>query len=168
MRFIGHDSEGAKRIPEVMERLRFSRKNASELALLVKNHHRVFMLASLRERSYRAKGHFFRAMGGESGLMLLCLALADARATRGGEDPELYEVVLEMMRFYYGVYIKVKPAPLMTGRQVMDAFRVPEGPQVGQILRKMNEGVETGAVRNRKEAVAYIKKWLKEKKGDTG
>ena len=168
LRFIGHDSEGAKRIPEVMERLRFSRKNASELALLVKNHHRVFMLASLRERSYRAKGHFFRAMGGESGLMLLCLALADARATRGGEDPELYEVVLEMMRFYYGVYIKVKPAPLMTGRQVMDAFRVPEGPQVGQILRKMNEGVETGAVRNRKEAVAYIKKWLKEKKGDTG
>jgi poly(A) polymerase len=73
-----------------------------------------------------------------------------------------------MMRFYYGVYIMRKPAPLMTGRQVMEAFRVPEGPKVGEILRKMNEGVETGVVRDRKEAAAYIKKWLKEKKGDTG
>jgi len=168
LRFIGHDTEGAKRIPEVMERLRFSRKNASDLAHLVKNHHRVFMLASLKERTFRAKGHFFRAAGNESGLMLLCLALADARATRGGEDPELYEVVLDMMRFYYGVYIMRKPAPLMTGRQVMEAFKVPEGPVVGDILRKMSEGVEAGAVRNRKEAAAYIRKWLKEKKGDTG
>jgi poly(A) polymerase len=168
LRFIGHDGEGAKRIVEVLERLRFSRRNATELAAVIKNHHRVFMLASLKERSERAKGHFFRATGGESGLMLLCLALADARATRGGEDPELYQVVLEMMRFYYGVYILKKPAPLMTGRQVMDAFRVTEGPEVGEILRKMNEGVETGVVRNRKEAAAYIKKWLKEKKGDTG
>lgn len=168
LRFIGHDSEGAKRIPEVMERLRFSRKHASELALLVKNHHRVFMLASLKERTYRARAHFFRATGGESGLMLLCLALADARATRGGEDPELYEAVMDMMRFYYGVYILKKPAPLMTGRQVMEAFNVPEGPAVGEILQKINEGVETGEVRNRKEAAAYVKKWLKEKNGDTG
>lgn len=168
LRFIGHDSDGAKRLPEVMERLRFSRKNSSDLAHLVKNHHRVFMLASLKEKTFRAKGHFFRATGGDSGLMVLCLALVDARATRGGEDPELYEVVLDMMRFYYGTYIMRKPAPLMTGRQVMEAFRVPEGPIVGEILRKMNEGVETGIVRNRKEAVAYIKTWLKEKKGDTG
>lgn len=168
LRFIGHDAEGAKRLPEVMERLRFSRRNSSELAHLVKNHHRVFMLASLKERTFRAKGHFFRATGNESGLMLLCLALVDARATRGGEDPELYDVVLDMMRFYYGVYIMRKPAPLMTGRQVMEAFKVPEGPVVGEILRKMNEGVEMGVVRNRKEAAAYIRKWLKEKNGDTG
>ncbi len=168
LRFIGHDSVGAKKIPGVMERLRFSRKNAADLALLVKNHHRLFMLASLKEKSFRAKSHFFRAVGGESGLMLLCLALCDARATRGGEDPELYQAVLEMMRFYYGVYIVEKPAPLMTGRQVMETFRVPEGPLVGEILRKMNEGVEAGLVRNRKEAAAFVRKWLREKKGDTG
>jgi putative nucleotidyltransferase with HDIG domain len=168
LRFIGHDSAGAKKISGVMERLRFSRKNTADLALLVKNHHRVFMLASLEQKSFRAKSHFFRAAGGESGLMLLCLALADARATRGGEDPGLYAVVLEMMRFYYDVYVVEKPAPLMTGRQVMETFGVPEGPLVGEILRKMNEGVEAGLVRNRKEAAVYVRKWLREKKGDTG
>lgn len=168
LRFLGHDSEGAEKVAEVMERLRFSRKNSGELAMLVKEHHRAFMLASLKERSPRAKIHFFRATGGESGLLLLCLALVDARATRGGEDPELLEVVLEMMRFYFDVYSIEKPPPLMTGAQVMDTFGVAEGPVVGEILRKINEGVEQGVVRNRKEAVAYVRKWLREKKGDTG
>lgn len=167
LRFIGHDAEGAKRIPEVLERLRFSRRNSTELAAIVKNHHRVFMLASLKEKTYRAKAHFFRAAGGETGVMLLCLALIDARATRGGEDPELYQTVLEMLRFYYGEYVLKKPAPLMTGRQVMDAFHVPEGPEVGRVLRKLNEGVESGEIRDKKEAAAFIRKWLKETKGDT-
>ena len=168
LRFIGHDTEGAKRMPEVLERLRFSRRNSIELAALVKNHHRVFMLASLKEKTCRAKAHFFRAAGGESGVMLLCLALADARATRGGEDPELLQTALEMLRFYYGEYVLKKPEPLMTGRQVMDAFHVPEGPEVGRVLRKMNEGVESGEIRDKKDAIAFIRKWLKEKKGDTG
>lgn len=168
LRFIGHDSEGARRLAGVMERLRFSKKSSTELAMLVREHHRAFTLASLRERSFRAKSHFFRATGGGSGLLVLCLALADARATRGGEDPSLYEVVLEMMRFYFDVYSVEKPPPIMTGRQVMETFGVPEGPAVGEILRKMNEGVENGAVTGRKEAVAYVRKWLSEKKGDTG
>ncbi len=168
LRFLGHDSVGAEKITGVLERLRFSRKNLAELAMLLRNHHRTFMLASLKERSSRAKSHFFRATGGGSGLLLLCLALADARATRGGEDPTLYSVVLEMLRYYFEVYSIEKPPPLMTGRQVMDTFGISEGPLVGEILRKMNEGVEAGVVSGRKEAVAYARKWLREKKGDTG
>lgn len=170
LRFIGHDSEGAARIGEVMERLRFSKKTASELSLLIKNHHRVFMLASLDKMTFRAKGHFFRVMGGEPGVMLLCLALSDARATRGGEDPGLYKAVIELMRFYYGVWTIKKPPPLMTGSQVMETFRVKEGPDVGEILKKIGEGVEAGLVSSRKDAVAYVRRWLRERKrnGDTG
>jgi len=161
LRFTGHDAAGARRVVEVMERLRFSRRNSSLLAALVKNHHRVFMLASLKERTFRAKSHFFRATGGEPGVMLLCLALADARATRGGEDPDLLEAVLETLRFYYEVFLVKKPAPLLTGRDVMESFGLSEGPLVGEVLRKVGEGVETGAVRNRKEALEYAGKWLR-------
>lgn len=164
LRFIGHDSEGASRVGEVMDRLRFSKKTVSELSLLIKNHHRVFMLAALDKMTFRAKGHFFRVMGGEPGIMLLCLALSDARATRGGEDPGLYKVVLEMMHFFYGVYTVKKPAPLMTGSQVMETFRVKEGPVVGEILKKIGEGIEAGAVSSRKEAVLYVRRWLKERR----
>jgi len=168
LRFIGHDAEGAKRVAKVMERLRFSRRNSALLAALVKNHHRVFMLASLKERTFRARSHFFRATEGEPGVMLLCLALADAKATRGGEDPALLEVVLETLRFYYDVFLVKRPAPLMTGCDVISSFGLSEGPLVGEVLRKVSEGVETGAVRNELEALEYAGKWLRSKQSDSG
>lgn len=163
LRFIGHDTKGAEAVRGLLERLRFSRKTANTISSFVANHHRVFMLAGLRERSFRARGHFFRASGDSGGLLLLCLALADARATRGGEDPELYAVVIEMLGFYYGPYSRKKPRPLLTGDEIKEAFGVEEGPIVGEIIRELNEGVERGEIRNRKEALKHIREWLKGK-----
>lgn len=164
LRFIGHDSKGAEAVKEVFTRLKFSGKAAREAASLVKNHHRAFMLASLENPTDRTRAHFFRAAGGEPGILLLCLALADARATRGGEDPELYKLCLEMMRFYYDVYLRKKPRPLLSGAEIMEIFKVEEGPIVGGIIQEMNRGVESGAVKTRKDAVRHIKKWLSDKK----
>lgn len=160
LRFIGHDFEGGRRIKEALMRLKFSRRVTTELSNLIKNHHRVFMLASLKEPTIRAKAHLFRASGGEAGVDLLCLSLCDARATRGAEDEELSALVKEMLKFYYGVYVRKKPKPLLNGKEIMKTFGVPEGPDVGGIIRKISEGVEAGVVNNRKEAVAYVKKWL--------
>ncbi|MBW7956799.1 MAG: HD domain-containing protein [Deltaproteobacteria bacterium] len=163
LRFIGHDTRGAEAVKGLLERLRFSRKTSNVVSSFVANHHRVFMLAGLKERSYRAKGHFFRASGDSGGLLLLCLALADARATRGGEDPELFSVVMEMLDFYFGPYSRKKPKPLLTGDEIMEAFGVEEGPIVGEVIRELNEGVEKGEIRNRKEALKHIRDWLKRK-----
>ncbi len=161
LRFIGHDTKGAETVSNLLERLRFSRKTSGAVSFFVSNHHRVFMLAGLKERSYRARGHFFRASGGSGGLLLLCLALADARATRGGEDPELLSVVMEMLGFYYGSYLRKKPKPLLTGDEIMEAFGVTEGPIVGEIIREIDDGVERGEIRNRKDALRLIREWLK-------
>ncbi|MBI1911876.1 MAG: CCA tRNA nucleotidyltransferase [Deltaproteobacteria bacterium] len=164
LRFIGHDFEGSRHIVEVLTRLKFSRRVINELANLIKNHHRVFMFAVLAQPSFRAKSHFFRAVGGEAGLDLLCLALADARATRGGEDEELYKIVLGLMRFYYEVYIKEKPRPLIGGDDIMETFGILPGRLVGEILSEVSRGVETGIINNRKQALEHIRKWLKGKK----
>jgi len=163
LRFIGHDTKGSLLVKELMLRMRFSKRTANEVSFLVRNHHRVFMLATLKEPSFRAKGHFFRASGDDGGIMLLALALADARATRGGEDPELYSLALEMLSFYYGTYTRKKPSPILTGREIMDTFGVGEGPAVGEIINEINAGVESGLIKNRKEALRHIREWLKKK-----
>lgn len=165
VRFIGHDYEGSVLVGDILKKLRFSRKAAKEITNLVKNHHRVFALAKLKERSLRAKAHLFRAVGGEAAVDLLMLSLADARATRGGEDEELFKLVRELLDFYYTVYTRKKPKPILNGTEIMKTFHVPQGPLVGGIIHKISEGVEAGAVRNRKEAVLYVRKWLKEQKG---
>lgn len=168
LRFIGHDADGAAKVAAVMDRLRFGKKASSAVSLLVKNHHRVFMLAALERVSPRARGHFFRVMGGEPGVMLVCLSLADSRATRGGEDASLRAVALDLMRFYYDEYSRQAPGPLMTGEEAMATFEVDEGPEVGEILRKIGEGVEAGEVTDKDGAVAYVRQWLEAKSRDTG
>lgn len=162
-RFIGHDFEGGRIVKEIFTSLKFSRALANRASKAVKDHHRAFMLASLKERTARAKGHFFRATGDDAGIDLLLLALADARATGGGEDEGLLRTVREMAAFYCDVYTKKRPRALFTGREVMKTFGVQEGRIVGEIMEKISEGVEQGAIRNRKDAVVRIRKWLAEK-----
>lgn len=169
LRFIGHDFEGGRMVKDALKDLKFSRKVTGGLSNLVKNHHRVFNLAALKERSFRAKGHFFRAAEGEggeyggTGVDLICLALADARATRRAEDPELLDVARELLEFYYGSYIKKKPRPLLSGDEIMKTFRLSEGRLVGEAMERVSEGVENGVIKNKKEAISYLKEWLSRK-----
>ncbi len=160
LRFIGHDSKGAPAVKDALSALKFSRKTATVVAGLVKEHHRVFNLALLRRPSERAKAHFFRACGGTSGVTLLCLAVADARATRGSDDAELVRTAGAMLDFYYGVYIKRPPRPLLTGSEIMKRFGVAEGPLVGEALKAVSDGVERGEVTGKKDAVELIKRLL--------
>ena len=164
-RFIGHDFDGSRIVKGLFTSLKFSRAQANCASKAVKNHHRAFMLASLKERTARARGHFFRATGDEAGIDLLLLALADARATRGREDEDFLDAVKEMLAFYYGVYAKKRQAAMLTGAEVMKTFNVAQGRIVGEILEKISEGVEQGGIRNKKEAVRQIKKWLGGERG---
>ncbi len=165
LKFWGHDVEGEKVSKKILKRLRVGRKISDIISTIVRNHHRVFSLIQLESPTDRARNHFFNAVGGDVGLDLLCLAIADARATRGGEDPELYAFVREMLRFYFEVYTRVRPEPMMDGHEIMRVFGVKEGVIVGEMKRKIEEGVEKGVVRDKESALGYVREWLKERKG---
>ncbi len=160
LRFIGHEVKGALLVRALLKRLRFSRKTIALVSGLVKDHHRPFMLLALKKPSFRAKAHFFRATGGAPGILLLLCALADARATRGGEDKRLFALVSRMLKFYFSVFIVKRPALLLNGRDVMEIFSIPEGRLVGDILRKISEGLEAGAIADKQGAILYIRDWL--------
>ncbi len=171
--FTGHDHEGAVLINGIFKRLRFSGRVAAGMANLVKNHHRGFALAKLKKRSDRAEAHLLRVVEGVDGVWkgaavdLLLLSVADVRATRKGvepsqrEDRRFLKFVNEMLRFYYEHFLRKRSVPLMSGREIMRTFKIPEGHLVGEIIKKISEGIETGAVKDKKEAAVYIRKWLK-------
>ena len=160
VRFFGHDSLGGEMVQRVGRRLRLSRRATTIIARVVANHHRAFNLASLERRTFRSKLRFFRAIGGEGGIDLLLLALADAKATRGGDDPTLLAVVREMVAFYYDTYKAEESKPLLTGSDVMTLFGMPQGALIGRVLDEVVRAEEEGAVGNREEAVRHIREWL--------
>lgn len=157
LRFIGHDLEGSLMADALLRRLRFSSATATEVARLVRNHHRLFDLARLPNRTDRSRAHFFKALGGAPGLDLIILALSDARATRGEVDMELERVAKEMFDFYFSVYMKKRPRPLFTGVQVMRTFGVKPGKVVGEILALISVGIESGEVTTKAEAIEYVR-----------
>lgn len=160
LRFIGHDSAGAALAKETLLGLRFSKAFSAAVSGAIKNHHRVFMLASLPERSTRARAHFFRASGGPSGVILLLLAIADARATSGRRDLALEAVASEMTGFYYGVYLRKKPRPILSGDELKRIFSLAEGRIIGELMSVIAKGVEDGLIKTRKDALSHVRQWL--------
>ena len=162
IRFIGHDVEGEAIGKRIGRRLKLSRNATAFISKLVRNHHRVFNLASLERLTDRSKAHMFRVMGNKAagdsdGTFLLLLSLADARATRGGDDPELSSFIKGLIDFYYKIYLVKRPRPILNGNEIMDIFNVPEGAAVGGLLRKLSEAEGSGLIKNKKDAVKFIK-----------
>lgn len=166
IRFIGHEVEGETIVRKIARRLKLSRAAAAFIARLVRNHHRVFNLASLQKVTDRSMAHLFRATGGDDGIALALLSLADARATRNEDDPELAIFVKKLIKFYYKTYTISKPRPILNGNEVMEIFGVSEGIMVGRILRKLAEAEGEGIIKNKRGAVKFIKEWLKKPKED--
>jgi len=171
IRFIGHEVEGEGASKRIGRRLKLSRAAAAFIARLVRNHHRVFNLASLERLTDRSKAHLFRDMGGRAagdsdGLFLLLLSLADARATRDGDDPELASFIKGLIDFYYKIYAVKRPRPILNGNEVMEIFGIPEGAAVGRILTKLAEAEGEGIIKNKRDAVKFIKDLSKGSKDD--
>lgn len=171
IRFIGHEVEGEGASKRIGRRLKLSRAAAAFIARLVRNHHRVFNLASLERLTDRSKAHLFRDMGGSAagdsdGLFLLLLSLADARATRDGDDLELASFIKSLIDFYYKIYAVKRPRPILNGNEVMEIFGIPEGVAVGRILRKLAEAEGEGVIKNKRDAVNFIKDLSKGSKGE--
>jgi tRNA nucleotidyltransferase/poly(A) polymerase len=161
VRFIGHDAAGAVRSGRIAERLRLSRRTGQVLQRLVAEHLRPMHLAQAGEITRRARFRFFRALGDEARDLLL-LALADAAALAGDSPLAVWAgpgggVVRTLMAGLEAEAAVAEEAPLLRGEDVMAAFGLPPGPEVGRLLARAREAQAVGIVRTADEALAYLR-----------
>ena len=96
------------------------------------------------------------------------VALADAAASRGPRmTPDGWTAHVRYMgsllvrsREDAGI---VDPPRLLSGRDIMVRFGMPEGPRIGALLEELREAQAAGDVRDRSEALGFIR----ERIGDT-
>jgi putative nucleotidyltransferase with HDIG domain len=162
IRFIGHDVLGAERAREVAQRLRLSSRAADVLARLVAHHLRPMHLGHAIELTRRARHRFFRDLGDEARDLLL-LALADAAAVRGEPPFAVWQgpggaVLRALMAGVDEEERAATAAPLVRGEDVMAAFGVGPGPEVGRLLAEVRQAQALGVVATREEALAYLRR----------
>ncbi len=164
IRFFGHAEEGAALAAGRLKQLSLSRNAVSQVKRIVANHMRPLSLAQAQgsSPSRRAVYRFFQATG-ENGLDVGLLALADHLATYNGPgEGDAWAILVELVARLYQHYFEkhdeaVKPPPLINGHDLITLVGVQEGPEIGRILRLVEENQAAGEINSREDALQFAK-----------
>lgn len=166
MRFLGHDTKGAKMIANIFRRLRMSGQEIKIGTLLVENHMRPIGLGQAKSLTDRAYYRLFRDIGDNVPDIAL-LSLADCysyRKMKTAKPEELRQqerVMKEIINRYYAD--KEKPAlpRIIDGNILIKKLKLAPGPIIGQLLKELNEAQAIGKIKTTLQAVALAKKITK-------
>jgi poly(A) polymerase/tRNA nucleotidyltransferase (CCA-adding enzyme) len=136
--FYGHEVVGAKMTAQILNRLRFPKKDIEKIVKLVRYHLFYYNPGEVKESSVR---RLLRKVGPENIEELLQLRMAD-RIGSGVPKAEPYK--LRHLRY---MIEKVSRDPIsvkmlkVDGNDVMEILKIKPGPKVGQILHILLEEV---------------------------
>ena len=153
-------------LQEVMERLRFSRRETELVQAMVIHHLRPAQMGRDGEPpTRRAIYRYFRDTD-EAAIDTLVLSLADHLATRGPRlDMAEWQRHARATAFILDEHLRslreVPPPKLIDGHDIMGLFRLPPGPVIGELLEGLREAQAAGEVSTREEALAWTEKQLK-------
>jgi len=159
-RFLGHTKQGAAMTARVLERLRFSNREVSQVESLVYHHLRPAQMANGELPTQRAIYRYFRDVD-DAGIDVLVLALADYLASRGPlASMEEWRSHCKLMNYILVEHdkqqSKILPVKLIDGDDIMDRFDLAPGPLVGRLLSMVNEAHASGELSTREEALALV------------
>ncbi|HSJ86444.1 MAG TPA: HD domain-containing protein [Anaerolineales bacterium] len=172
IRFLGHDSEGAKTASTRAQAFNLSNHEVERIHTIVKQHLRFHFFTSRlegdhQEPSRKAIYRFFRDAG-EAGVDLVLLGLADLRGMRGPQlTQENWAAALDVARILLENYWEkreetVAPPRLLDGNDLMKELDLQPGPMIGQLLEAIREGQATGKIETRVQAIQFSRKYLKD------
>lgn len=162
IRFLGHDKIGARLAARRLRALRLSNEAVHHVQRIVAGHMRPLFLNQTEKVTRRAIYRFFRDTGA-AGLDIGLLSLADHLATYDGPGEQsqwhgLLAVVRQLYQHYFEAYEEtVAPPPLLDGNELMAALDLSPGPEVGRLLRLLEEAQAAGEVNSRDEALALLR-----------
>lgn len=142
IRFFKHEDVGADLAYQLLFRLKFSIREAKQVALLVKNHMRLGSLTSMTPSAAR---RLVREMG-EDTERLLDLIQADILALRPGQT------VMNLTPFREAIAAvrESESAPQwespLDGREIMEVTGIPPGPELGALKERLREEVIEGRI----------------------
>jgi len=163
--YLGHEQLGAEWALRRAAALRFSNEETQYIAQIVRNHMRPMLLQSGGPVTRRAVFRFFRATG-PSGVAVCLFSLADTLATFGPEMPEeAWQAAVETAHSLLEGYFEraeemIRPAPLLTGNDLILRFGLSPGPQIGELLDALREAQAAGEVNSTEDAIALVERGL--------
>ena len=163
-RFITHELVGAKLAARRLKQLTFSKEAVQYVKRIVQNHMRPLSLVQSvgDSPSRRAVYRFFKGSG-PAGVDVCLHALADHLATHDGPgDGSAWEQLVGLTTNLLDHYFNqketaVSPPTLLSGHDIIETLQIKPGPEIGRLLRLLEEAQATGQVTDRQQAVQFVK-----------
>lgn len=165
IRFLAHDKIGARMASARLRQQRLSNEAIKHVQNIVAGHMRPLHLLNTDSPSRRAIYRYFRTTQ-TAGLDIGLLTLADHLATYNGPGPDgTWRRLLALVRWFYEHYFQtyeqtVAPVPLLDGNDLIKAFALPPGPEIGRLLRLLHEAQAVGEVTTHQQALDFIQTHL--------
>lgn len=163
--FIGHEHSGAELTGPIVERLRFSNREAEMVVQLVRHHLRPGFLSREPELTRRAVYRFYKDLG-DNGPACLLTWWSDRMATRGPLsnlaqlDEQRSRLEALITPYFFKVEEIVKPPRLVNGHQLMQELHLAPSAIVGELLGAIEEAQAEGRVHSPEEAMTLAKMTL--------
>ncbi|ACC98788.1 Metal-dependent phosphohydrolase [Elusimicrobium minutum Pei191] len=183
LRFFFHEAVGAKIAEDILKKLRYSTAQTRMICAMIREHLRPSNLASNDVLTDKAVYKFFRDMG-EAGvpMLLLCwsdycsyitrnqlfkilplttkpVMTIDESKEKGNVSKTLrhMQVVNHLFKKYFEQTPKINPPKIIDGKEIMTALKIKPGPVIGEILEAVALAQVEGKVKNKSDAVKFIK-----------
>ena len=165
MRFLGHGESGSIMTEKILKNLKCSNDLTEIVSKQVKYHLRPSQISPKSQMpSHKAISKYFRDLGNVS-IDTLYLNMADYMAARG---PLLDEtewkahcsIINIILKNYLNGNTPDKIPNLVSGQDIMNKLNLNPSPLIGNILSKVREAQEDGIIKNKKEALNYIEKFV--------
>jgi poly(A) polymerase len=183
--FYNHHQEGVPLVNKICRRLKLGSREANLIETLTRRHMDSLNLFQARPLAMKAKNRFFYRCGEETPGVLI-LALADdaaankaraekwmhdkqrAKALSVAEAAPVFPATTEFQKFihallhdYFEEEKQLNQLPcLLTGRDILEHFNIPQGREVGQLLNIVKMAQIDGEIANSQEAIDLIKVFL--------
>jgi len=156
--FYDHQIVGEEMAEKILTRLRFTNKEIDHIKKLVRLH---MGLRGARKAvpSSKALRRFARKCGSEEILNdALILIQADFNSHPGSDPIEMEEIIQRFKELTINGEQPITKQKVVTGKDVMDAFNIPQGPKVGEVLKKVQEMLDENPNLTKKEILNRLNK----------
>jgi tRNA nucleotidyltransferase/poly(A) polymerase len=159
--FIGHDALGERVVDGICRRLRTSERLRSYLAAITRRHLVLGFLVHERPLS-RAAVYRYLTVCEPVEIEVTVLSCADRVATRGRNADAAIALHLELARDLLAEALRWRehgpPRPPLRGDELAAALGIAPGPEIGALLKRLEEASFTGEVETRDDALAFARR----------
>jgi len=157
--FFEHDVESAEKAKEILKRFKFPNEFIEVVSWSISQHMRI--IHAFRDMSERKKEKLFLNPNIETLLEQTRVDLLASEKPDGSTDLSMYEEAVKLKEHLEKMPPKekeqVKKFDLISGKDIMEILKIPSGPKVGEIKRKIEEAYLEGKISDRDEALEMIK-----------